>query len=171
MSNYYLNILKEKTNFLFDPLIRVLAKTKIHPHFFTLLSFLSGLVAVFNIENRSTFILFGILTIFFDIVDGHLARYTKRVTTLGKYLDVHSDRIIELLLIVFAPVNHSLIIVAVVLFLAHHFLYYWVETAFFFRTFLVFGFALGVYKAALVIAIIVYVASSVWQVKELLKSL
>lgn len=171
MSTYFLGIIKKKTNFLFTPLMKLLAKSKVHPNVLTIFSFLTGIIAVLNIENRSIFILFGILTIFFDMLDGHLARYTKKVTRLGKHLDVISDRTIELLLILAAPVNPSLMLITALIFLLHHGLYYWVETAFFFRTLLIVAFALQQFTLGMYVALAVYVLSTLWQLRELIKKL
>ena len=169
MTTYLLDVLKEKTESLFTPLMKVFAKTKIHPNFLTLLSFLTGLIAVFNIQNKSAFIIFGVFTVFFDILDGHLARYIKRVTKLGKHLDMLSDRTIELLLILLAPVNVSLMLVVLVLFVVHHVLYYWVENIFFTRTLLIIFFALQLFEVGMYVSLVVYIIGTLWQVRKLIK--
>lgn len=83
----------------------------------TLLSFLAGLVAVFFLfRNHKLFILFGIIHLFFDGIDGVVARLTK-VTVFGTYFDFITDGLIGIFLLAktFMVVNDYYIIVFIFL--------------------------------------------------------
>lgn len=73
------------------------AKRGIRPNQVTVFSFLLGVSAatMFAIGGRAAWIAGGVLlyfTLAFDCVDGQLARYTKRFTALGAWLDPMFDR-------------------------------------------------------------------------------
>ena len=163
MSNYLINTVKEKTEHLFFPVMKVLKKLKLRPNFLTLCSFLSGAVAVILLRT-DYFAFFAVLSVVFDIFDGHLARYTNRVTELGAWLDHTSDRSVELLLILFAPVAHFFLLVACFLFILHQLLFIFVErTIFPARTILVAFFIFKLFSLGIYISIVFYVLGICWQ--------
>lgn len=81
------------------PVIKLTAKTGLRPNFFTLTSFISGLLSIyFLFNNNLLFAIFSVIAIIFDTVDGNLARYLKVESKLGFYLDQGNDRTINFLL-------------------------------------------------------------------------
>ena len=82
------------------PFVHILARFHIHPNILTILSCLSGLLAVYYFQHLSFFLLFGIFHLVFDKLDGVLARTTKQATVKGQWLDHCSDRIVEAALLV-----------------------------------------------------------------------
>ena len=170
MSNKLLRVSKEKTEHWFTPIMRLIAKTKVHPNFLTMCSFLSGLCAVIFLKEKGLFILFGVLSITFDILDGHLARYANKVTDLGAFLDEGSDRSIELLLIIFSPVQKELIFLAICLFVIHQLLFlFFVRTKFFARTLLIVIFAVQLYSVGVLVAVTIYGLGIFWQLIQISK--
>ena len=82
-----------------EPLARFFFKIKITANRMTLLSLLSGILSVyFLFNNHYLFILFGILHLFGDSMDGIIARVSKP-HKYGRYFDLISDRIVALLLL------------------------------------------------------------------------
>ena len=83
--------------YLANPIVKVLAKTPVTPNFLTFLSFIlaagaGALIATANILAAGfVFLVAGLL----DILDGALARQTKRVTNFGAVLDSTLDRLSE----------------------------------------------------------------------------
>lgn len=70
---------------------KLLVKTGLSANHITILSFLSGLAAVyFLFSNYYLFALFALLHLCFDGIDGVIARLTK-ATMQGKYADLLSD--------------------------------------------------------------------------------
>ncbi len=85
----------------FLPLGRILAKTGVTPNQITFLSVLIGLLQIYFFWKNELIIgfLFFILAAFMDVLDGSLARATKRVSRFGQLLDHFSDRVVEFELI------------------------------------------------------------------------
>ena len=83
--------------YLANPIVKVLAKTPVTPNFLTFLSFIlatvaGALIATANLLAAAfVFLAAGLL----DILDGALARQTKRVTRFGAVLDSTLDRLAE----------------------------------------------------------------------------
>ena len=170
MSNALLKATKRRSDVLLGPVMKQVNKLCVHPHGWTFFSFLSGVLAVVFLQKRIYFIVFCVLSLVFDIVDGHLARYSKRDTILGKWLDYSSDRSIEFLLIVFAPISNELRIFVLTLFLLHQLLFIFVvDTVFFGRTVLMLFFALNLFNIGSRIVLGVYGVGILWQLRKFLR--
>ncbi|MCS7278902.1 MAG: CDP-alcohol phosphatidyltransferase family protein [Thermodesulfobacteriaceae bacterium] len=81
------------------PIVKLLANWGVHPHLVTIICFLGFLVSSFFIM-QGDFIIAGLILIFFaplDAIDGALARYTNKVTAFGAFLDSVLDRYGEIL--------------------------------------------------------------------------
>ncbi|MDC1050738.1 CDP-alcohol phosphatidyltransferase family protein [Candidatus Marinimicrobia bacterium] len=68
------------------------ARLNLHPNFITIISFITGLIGLFFIiKGGSSNIIIGVICIncwyLLDCSDGHLARYYKIKSNLGKFLD------------------------------------------------------------------------------------
>ncbi|MEM5782254.1 MAG: CDP-alcohol phosphatidyltransferase family protein [Candidatus Aenigmatarchaeota archaeon] len=82
--------LSEKVGYFFS-------KLSISPNQWTLLSLFLALIVFYFLVNQN-FILsfvFCIITISIDMIDGAVARATKKSTKFGAYLDTTVDRFIE----------------------------------------------------------------------------
>ena len=103
-----------------DPIVGILSKSGITPNALTLISLALNIVTAYFIA-MGNFLLGGVLVLVsgsFDLLDGALARYTKRTTKFGAILDSTVDRISEAailcgLLIWYIPQGASLEIVLV----------------------------------------------------------
>jgi len=76
------------------PIARLLAKSRISPNFFTLIGFIITIFAGF-LYGKGIFLLAGITLIvagLFDILNGDIARISKRATKFGAFLDSTLDR-------------------------------------------------------------------------------
>ncbi len=90
-------IRKTAGNFLTQPVVKLLARTRISPNAITWLGFLLTLVAAALIGCGNLFV-GGIIVLvagFFDIVDGAVARSTNQVSRFGAILDSTLDRLSE----------------------------------------------------------------------------
>jgi archaetidylinositol phosphate synthase len=79
----------------------MLSKIPITPNQWTCLSLILAFVTLYLLASREFFyasVLFA-LTAFIDMIDGAVARSSKKVTKLGGYLDSVSDRLIEFVII------------------------------------------------------------------------
>jgi CDP-diacylglycerol--glycerol-3-phosphate 3-phosphatidyltransferase len=93
-----------------DPIVGILSKSGITPNILTLINLALNIVAAYFIATGH-FLIGGILILvsgLFDLLDGALARLTKKVTKFGAILDSTVDRISEAailcgLLIWYAP--------------------------------------------------------------------
>src|SRR3989344_9454987 len=132
MVQWILNKTKAKTEKFFVPLMKIIALSRLPPAFFTLLSFLFGIGAVLNVQHQVFFFVFAALSLIFDIVDGHLARFLKKESQSGKWLDYGSDRIIEGLLILVTPIDYLLVLITLSTFLVHQLLFIFVKRTLFF---------------------------------------
>jgi len=80
---------------------RAFSKTGISPNGFTLLTLIAS-VAVFYFLVKEDFLVAAaliLLTGFLDAVDGSVARFMKKATKKGAYLDTIADRYVELIII------------------------------------------------------------------------
>lgn len=76
------------------PIARLLAKSRISPNLFTLIGFIITIFAGF-LYGKGAFLFAGITLIvagLFDILDGDIARISKKVTKFGAFLDSTLDR-------------------------------------------------------------------------------
>jgi phosphatidylserine synthase len=90
------NFRSRKLNFLG----KLLLKLNISANVLTSLSFLSGLLSVYYLfSNYTLFVLFAILHLAFDSMDGVVARLS-RTSELGKYYDLVSDNLITALILI-----------------------------------------------------------------------
>ncbi len=88
----YMNFMRKLRSELFYPLTEQLRKLSITANQLTALSFLCGLISVyFLFRIHWLFVLFALLHLFLDGLDGVLARITE-TTVRGKFFDQISDR-------------------------------------------------------------------------------
>src|SRR3989344_6782291 len=74
-------------------------KIKISANIMTFFSLLLGLIAIYYLfQNHFLFIIFGLLHLLADGLDGVIARYST-TTAFGKYFDYTTDRIVEAFLL------------------------------------------------------------------------
>ncbi|HLC97372.1 MAG TPA: CDP-alcohol phosphatidyltransferase family protein [Candidatus Nanoarchaeia archaeon] len=91
----------------------------------TLASFLLGLAAVFFLfQNHFLFVLFAVLHLLADALDGMVARVAKP-SRFGKYMDYASDQLITLLLLVriAGELQDYFVVIVILLFLAAQLVY------------------------------------------------
>ena len=105
---------KEKFDSFFKPLVKLLKRLNVDPIHLTVISTIFGLFSVFFLYlDHLLFIVFILLSIFFDKLDGTLARFTNKSTEYGRWMDYLSDSMITLLLLIktyiFFPSISSLI--------------------------------------------------------------
>ena len=88
---------KTAASYLTQPVVRLLAKTPITPNTITWLGFLLSAGAAVLIVTGHLFAAGFIVLVsgFFDILDGSLARHTNRTTHFGAVLDSTLDRLAE----------------------------------------------------------------------------
>jgi len=92
---------KERFDFLFKPLIKIFEILKIKPLHITIISFISGFISAFFLySNHALFVLFALLHLFLDKIDGTLARLTNNVTEPGKWLDYILDSLVLFFLLI-----------------------------------------------------------------------
>ena len=92
---------KEKFDFLFRPLIVILKKLKIKPPYISVISFIFGITSVFFLySNHILFLVFALMHLFLDKLDGALARYTQNVTESGRWFDYILDSLVLFFLLV-----------------------------------------------------------------------
>jgi CDP-diacylglycerol--glycerol-3-phosphate 3-phosphatidyltransferase len=80
-----------------DPVVRILSKSGITPNALTFINLALNIVAAYVIATGH-FLLGGVLVLvagLFDLLDGALARFTKKTTKFGAILDSVADRISE----------------------------------------------------------------------------
>ncbi len=80
-----------------NPIIKILSKSRVTPNSLTLINLALNIVAAYVIATGH-FLLGGALVLvsgLFDLLDGALARFTKRTTKFGAILDSTVDRISE----------------------------------------------------------------------------
>ncbi len=85
---------RERAEFLVIPLAKTMARLRISPNALTLLGFLSSLVAAYSFaaSNLQAALYFLLISGFFDIMDGAVARVSSSVTRFGGFLDSVLDR-------------------------------------------------------------------------------
>ncbi|MCD6229631.1 MAG: CDP-alcohol phosphatidyltransferase family protein [Candidatus Diapherotrites archaeon] len=94
----YRDLAQEKVLF---PIGRIIAKTGVSPNQITLASVPLALASAWFIINGNLVpaLFFMVLSIFFDNLDGAVAKSTNQTTLFGNYLDAMMDRYVELILI------------------------------------------------------------------------
>lgn len=86
---------------IFDALVDLLAVLRVHPNILTLLGLVVNICASV-LFAKGLFFWAGIVVLFagiFDMVDGEVARRTKRVTKFGAFFDSLIDRYSDLILL------------------------------------------------------------------------
>ena len=80
---------------------KLFSKTGITPNGFTLLTIFSAFVTFYFIVTGNFLVasLFILITSFLDFVDGSVARFMKKSTKFGAYLDTIVDRYVEFIII------------------------------------------------------------------------
>ncbi len=104
---------------LFEPIGSFLLKLNLTANHLTFLSFILGLAAVyFLFQNHLLFIVFAVLHLLADALDGILARLTKP-TIKGKYFDHFTDRTIALLMLIkiYLSLQDYYVILVIILFI------------------------------------------------------
>ena len=86
---------------IIDSIVGLLSAAMIHPNYLTLIGLAINIVAAV-LFARGTFFWAGLVVMFagiFDIVDGEVARRTKRVTKFGAFFDSVIDRYSDVVLL------------------------------------------------------------------------
>ena len=80
---------------------RVFSKTGISPNGFTLLTIFSAIATFYFlvIEDFLVAAIFILVTGFLDFIDGSVARFLRKSTKFGAYLDTIADRYVEFIII------------------------------------------------------------------------
>jgi phosphatidylglycerophosphate synthase len=99
MDNYYSytydNIFDASIKKIFDKLYPLFNKIHIKPNHLTLIGFICGLLAIYNLNknNLNYFAILWLLSIIFDIIDGDYSRKFNLSTKFGKFFDAITDYI------------------------------------------------------------------------------
>src|SRR2546423_8994327 len=86
---------------ILDSLVNLLASLRVHPNILTLIGMVINIFAMI-LFSKGVFAWAALVIVFagiFDIVDGEVARRTKRVTKFGAFFDSVIDRYSDLLLL------------------------------------------------------------------------
>ncbi len=116
---------KQRTRYL-NPVGKLLIKLKIKPIYLTILAFILGVVAVyFLFRNHLYFVIFGILHLIIDGLDGVVARVGNSTTRFGAHLDNISDRLVLILALIasYRYFNDYFILIVLVFYVLHHVIY------------------------------------------------
>ena len=109
-------------NKIFDKPANILIKLKISPNMVTFISLLCGLAsAYFLFQNYWLFFILGLLHLFLDGMDGVVARKTNKQTKLGVYLDLITDRLVNLALLIkisFFLADYYVVLVIMIFFMS-----------------------------------------------------
>jgi phosphatidylglycerophosphate synthase len=98
-------------NYLTKPLVKALSRVGVNPNHITATSVVFAAIGAYYIYNGifDMAVVFMLLSIFIDVLDGGVARYSKRVTKFGNYFDAMIDKYVEVILYVgFALGGYSL---------------------------------------------------------------
>lgn len=94
-------ILKKKKDNLFNPFLKFFDNLGVSASMLTIFSFLLGLLSIyFLFVNKFLFVILILLHLFFDGLDGSLARYQKKVSKLWGDIDYYFDHIVLLGIII-----------------------------------------------------------------------
>jgi len=165
-SQKWISKIKKEYGFLLKPILKFLDDNGVEPNVVTAFSLLFGVLAFyFLFLNHILFVIFGILHLICDIIDGNLARFRNRETKFGYYFDYISDRTVHVLLLIKVagavnPFWAMLCWLAVFLLIIHHAMHLFVrkDIVFFSRTatliILMFGFNILALAVSLVVTIL-----------------
>jgi len=98
-------------NYLTKPLVKILSRFNVKPNHITATSVVFAAIGAYYIYNGifDMATIFILLSVFIDILDGGVARYSKKVTKFGNYFDAMIDKYVEVILYVgFALGGYSL---------------------------------------------------------------
>lgn len=120
-------IKKNKDAFV-QPFLKLLIKAGITPNFLSFSALIFGLGAAFAFGfSEKLFLIFIILNLLFDIIDGPLARYKNQDSDKGFWLDYSFDRIVSLAVMIniylIQPKNDTIYLWAVLVYLVVHLIY------------------------------------------------
>ncbi|MBW2963742.1 CDP-alcohol phosphatidyltransferase family protein [Candidatus Woesearchaeota archaeon] len=116
---------KQRTKYLM-PLGKLFVKLRIKALYLTILAFGLGVVAVYYLFlNNFYFVLFGVLHLIFDGLDGVVARVNNKETKFGAHFDNISDRSIVVLALIksYFYFNDYFVLIVLAIYLLHHLIY------------------------------------------------
>lgn len=97
------NFIKKNQNIrdcLFKPIIKILAKLNITANFLSNLKLIGFLPFLFLIQkNQKLAFIFLLISLIIDLFDGSLARFQKKQSDKGKFIDIFGDFLIYLLVV------------------------------------------------------------------------
>lgn len=150
MEKYLQPFARKIVSILFSPLV----KLRINPNLFTLFSLIFAVLAFVYFENRFYLVLFSVLHLICDGIDGFLARELKKETKFGKYFDIFTDRTYEFLMIL--RFGYEGYLVLLLIFLLYLILNLLNERFFYSRTVIVIGIILGFYELTYYTVFVIY---------------
>ena len=118
---------KLKYTKILTPLAKLILKCKITPNMLTTVSWILGLSsAYFLFKNDNLFIILFLLHLFFDMLDGSVARIGKKQTKFGKWYDPVMDQIIMVAFIIQVWLQYSQdwMLIFIFIYLIHHISYF-----------------------------------------------
>jgi|GEM_PF-2086395 len=120
--------LKEFKDLVFLPFSKFFNFLHFKPVHLTFISFIAGCIAVYFLAlGDAEIFLYWILTkIIFDGFDGSLARYQKKDSKLGFWLDYTADRLITFIILITVWITHKteiIYLIQIVIFIFVHSLY------------------------------------------------
>jgi phosphatidylglycerophosphate synthase len=119
----YLDKIKYKIDKYFEFVAKPFIKLNISPNHISILCLIFGLVSVwFLFDNHYLFVLFMIIHLFFDKLDGVVARLTNKVTKRGEWIDYFIDQVVAIVLLAkaFFFLNPYLVVLTLLYFVIHH---------------------------------------------------
>lgn len=111
---------KSKKDFVVMPIVRLFDYLKFTPSMVSILVLVFGIIAaVFLRYSKNLFLLFIFIAFLLDLIDGALARYQKKVSKKGGWLDYTSDRLVMIFVMcaVFFILLDKLSLVVILLYL------------------------------------------------------
>lgn len=153
----------------FLPIVKLLDNINIHPNLLTGLSLITGLLSAhFLFYSNKLFILFICLSLFFDILDGHLARYSNKTTKFGALFDISSDRFVQIALLLKAAWFYPFSYFVIAVYFLHFLLFLFLKNNIivYSRTAMIIFFAFGFYEIGIWYTLITSVYGIVKQIKR-----
>ena len=142
--------LHKKGDVILKPIVELLIKLKISPNLLTLFSLMFVLLSFkYLFVNYFLFVLFSLSHLLMDILDGLVARKTKKETKFGYYFDYLVDRLYPVLM-VFKFGNYTVLLIL----LLYQVLNLINRKHLYFRTGLMIGFILTLYSLTVKVLLI-----------------
>jgi len=91
--DFFWNNLRKVKDPMFLPIIYPLSKLNIDPKYISYAGVIFSVLALFFYYDNFLLVFFGVLMFLSDGIDGAYARYTKKDSTKGAYLDIYCDLI------------------------------------------------------------------------------